>query len=239
MNKIVLGLLATLLMPLALAQNQPNHCATSSEATLKADTAYQNKRYDQANEHYETAITYTEACLYGESSPTLQHSVEQRLNTLYNSMALTQLKQGHAIIAQLYLALADPKDSKTQFNRKLVQAKLPQFMPKTIVGTYYQYAGLASWNVIKVKPLGYNDYQIEAHLIRPLYQSISANSGELSFTAKPSLGRFIHREKNEPYSNCEIHFAYSTDGIEVVTKQYECGFGQGVSMGGHYQKIAS
>lgn len=72
--------------------------------------------------------------------------------TAYNNVALTWMRQGEWRKAQARLTI-NPNDAKSIYNLGLIKEKLAA-LPKSDspAGEYWNYAGLATWETLIVKP---------------------------------------------------------------------------------------
>ncbi|MEG1122373.1 MAG: tetratricopeptide repeat protein [Citrobacter sp.] len=206
-------------------------CAKVPTYASQGEQFYKAKNYARAREAFEKQVTWSEGCRLDDKT----------VATAYNNVALTWMRQGEWRKAQAWLMI-NPNDTKSVYNLGLIKDKLAA-LPKndSVVGEYWNYAGLATWGTLIIKPLKKkSDYQVDfqGYYFGMMALYSGPNVGEFSeyVTLRDHKGVIAIREGD--YIHCDIALTVAPDAIDVSTNDPQnCGFGMYVSADGHYLRV--
>jgi hypothetical protein len=151
------------------------------------------------------------------------------------------MRQGEWRKAQAWLTI-NPNDAKSIYNLGLIKEKLAA-LPKSDspAGEYWNYAGLATWETLIVKPTEKkSDFQVDfqGYYFGMMALYYGPNIGEFSelVTLKNNKGVIALRESD--YIHCDISLTVTPEGIDASTDDPQnCGFGMYVRADGHYLRV--
>ena len=206
-------------------------CAKVPTYASQGEQFYKAKNYAKAREAFEKQVTWSEGCRLDDKT----------VATAYNNVALTWMREGQWRKAQAWLMI-NPNDAKSVYNLGLIKDKLAA-LPKndSPAGEYWNYAGLASWETLVIKPTEHkSDYQVDfqGYYFGMMALYYGPNMGEFSelVTLKNDKGVIALREGD--YIHCDISLTVTPEGIDARTDDPQnCGFGMNVSADGHYLRV--
>lgn len=211
-------------------------CAKLPVVIKKGNESYKEGEYAKASDYFTEQASLSEGCGYIYGKPDQAATI-----TAYNNVALSYIKQGEKLKALAWLSLA-PNDKKSKFNYGLLK-NIPAPVGPDMVGTYWEYAGVGSWNVASVEKQG-NDYLISLNLLYfgLMGMAYGPNIGDISqvVTMKDNEGLIkLTGEKG----NCEISIKFidKDNGILKIDTnpgRKECGFGHNVYAHGDFIRVS-
>lgn len=205
-------------------------CAKIPTWASQGETFYKAKNYGKAREAFVRQVAWSENCGLDD----------KLIATAYNNVALTWIRQGEWRKARAWLMLT-PDDEKSVYNLALIKDKLDALSQSGPAGEYWRYAGLASWNVLQVKPAAKKaDYQID---FQGYYMGLMGlysgpNMGEFSERVTIQDDKAIVAIREGDYLHCDISLTFSPETIDAETDDVTgCGFGMNVTADGHYLRV--
>ncbi|MGN5030037.1 tetratricopeptide repeat protein [Aeromonas rivipollensis] len=211
-------------------------CAKLPAIIKKGNESYRAGQYAEAREHFTEQVSLSEGCGYIYGNPDKAATI-----TAYNNVALSYIKEGDKLKALAWLSLA-PNDKKSKFNYGLLKDMSVSIGPD-MVGTYWGYAGLGSWNVASVEKQG-NDYLISLNLLYFGLRGMAygPNMGEISQIVTMKGDEGLIKLTGEE-GNCEISIKFidKDNGILKVDTnpdRKECGFGHNVYAYGDFIRVS-
>lgn len=211
-------------------------CVKLPEVIKKGDESYKAGEYAKARGYFTEQVSLSEGCGYAYGKPDKASTI-----TAYNNVALSYIKEGDKLKALAWLSLA-PNDKKSKFNYGLLK-NMPSSVGEDMVGTYWGYAGLGSWNVASVEKQG-DGYLVSLNLLYFGLRGMAygPNIGDISQVVTMTDGKgFITLTGEE--GNCEISIKFSDKDngilkVDTNPDKNECGFGHNVYAYGDFIRVS-
>lgn len=207
------------------------NCKKTPQIMQQANTAYQNKKYASALNHFQQQAAWLDFCSIHEDI-TGKVISQSQLTTAYNNVGISHQKLGQSRWARAWYAI-EKNDPKSQFNLK----NLPQLHPvQSKAGIYAKYIGQGVWDILEVTAKGqffnidYQGYRMGANGM--IY---GPNIGE--FSTQMAKTAYQARYQYDDECMIQLNFARNLESIDVTQNQTDCGFGMGVYAEGHYSRV--
>ncbi|MNH11323.1 hypothetical protein D3C76_977530 [compost metagenome] len=212
-------------------------CAKLPAVIKKGNELYRVGEYNKARDYFTEQVSLSEGCGYAYGKPD-----KTAIITAYNNVALSYIKEEDKLKALAWLSLA-PNDKRSKFNYSLLK-KISASVGHDMVGTYWGYAGLGSWNVASVEKHD-DDYLISLNLLYFGLRGMAygPNIGDISQVVTMKDGKGIIKLTGEE-GNCEISIKFSDkdNGIlefDTNPDKSECGFGHNVYANGDFIRVSN
>ncbi len=161
----------------------------------------------------------------------------------YNNLAVAYILERDYLRALAWTRLALRADSKSEaanHNLLEIQNGLAQHRwPTGIEGTYVQYAGRTRWNSLCVSKAADKSFQFRllAYRMGAAWRRYGpASYGDVKGEATLTTEDKAQYTGDADFAACHIEMKFTSDGV-ALEQQGDCGFGQGVSAVGDYERI--
>jgi len=205
-------------------------CVKAGIYAAAGKVAYQQGDITKARDIFRNQVAWSEFC----------HKPQDQIATAYNNIALPYIKQGDYLKAKAWLMLA-PADKKSQYNLSLIQPKLDALpKPESPAGTYWQYAGFGSWDLLEVKA---EEAQFKIDFTGLYMGRMSLyygpNTGDFSVVTAIKDNHAVYHEADDASAGggeCSVDMNFDAASVMLHTTG-DCGFGQNVRAEGPFVRV--
>jgi hypothetical protein len=221
-----------------LAADAPT-CGSAKACAAAGMQAYRARDFTNAAALYEQQAGWVDQasmdCQAAQDDHPGQACPDARAEA-YNNAAIAWLRAGAPLKARAWLGLAPPSPATTH-NRGLVDAALASAgKPASPAGEYWKYAGYGTWNTLSIAASGKGFVlQFSGLHYGGRGMTYGPNMGDLTgaITIKGQHG-VLQDDADLP--GCKVSLAFTADGLDA-DQEGDCGFGAGVGVIGHYQRV--
>lgn len=218
-------------------------CAKIPVYAQRGADFYQQKEYLKARDAFESQAFWQAFC-----DAHAQKWHEDKQATAFNNVALTYLKstegnrENNLLKAVAWMKIL-PNHKKSQFNLRKISSEIKRLQKlsyQQAEGTYWQHAGLGTFNQITVKKQAKNRYLFQ---FQGIYNGWNAPYGGVNMGSAKAVIHFKNHQADFrlPETTCDFSLRFTVDGIHLTrtdkSDDYSCGFGHNVMMEGDYLRV--